>query len=232
MLKRILMTAAMLTASASVSATLFDFGHDEGNPTYAYGTYFDEVTMTVDGIGLSIKAFDITNPSKGNITALTHLTSPGGVWMGSDDLGASSSGTSTQIDGDDDNTDEGLLFTFDEAVRLNWINFDRFNQVTTPGTNAADDDGFNLTVDSVTLLTDVRSLESRPEISSWMQPDQPAFTGVAGNSFLIWADDSFDVFRIDRMDVSAIPEPAVLSLMGLGLAGLGAVRRRRVARVR
>lgn len=229
MRKRSMLAGILLGLSSSASATLFDFGASEGNSSYSYDTYFDEVTMTVDGIGLSIKAFDITNPSKGNITSLLYLTSPGGVWMGSDDLGASSSGTSTQIDGDSDDTDEGLLFTFSEAVVLNWINFDSFNEVTNPGTNEADDDGFNLTVDGVTLMTDVRSLETRAGIGSWMQPDQPAFSNISGTSFLVWADDTFDTFRIDRMDVSAVPEPALLSLMAIGLAGIRLASQRRTA---
>ncbi len=63
-------------------------------------------------------------------------------------------------------------------------------------------------------------------ISGWGAGDQPLFSGVTGTQFVVWANNSYDRFRVDRLSVSAIPEPSILALFGLGLLGISVMIRR------
>ncbi len=80
------------------------------------------------------------------------------MWVGYDSLGVTTAGNGTHIDGA--NPYEGILFTFDHAVSLDSITFNAFDTVTVPGTNAWNNDGFNLLVNGTNILHDVQSLDT------------------------------------------------------------------------
>ncbi len=221
-----------LAASSASATKIFDFNAsnlgviDSSTSDIAY----DSVGMTVGTIGVTITAFKLENNGSGSITDQVQIQGGGtGVYVSSgNNLGVSSmhpslSGDSHSLDGGDSglttssDPDEGLLFSFTRAIDLTYINFDSFSG----------SDDFNLTVDGVSVLVDYNSGDSSPLVTNVAgQSDEFFFNGVHGTEFLFWADGDSDSFRIDRMWV--VPEPATLALFSFGLAGIGAMRRRKL----
>lgn len=84
------------------------------------------------------------------------------------------------------------------------------------------------------LAVDMSILDSNDMlVNSWTLSDPgDLIPGVAGGNRYGWFDlNEFDFLAFDNafLEVAAVPEPGTLALFGLGLAGLGFVRRRRVA---
>lgn len=213
-----------LAMSGSASASLLDF--TTANLGVAGGTY-NSVVMTVDGITVTITAYTIENDGLGAITSTSPLTTAGtGVYVSSssNNIGVkSSSADGTNMDGgaSTGDPDEGLLFSFSQPVSLGYINFDSF-------TSASGDD-FNLTVDNTLILADYNANDISSLVTNVSgQFDEYNFNGITGTEYLFWADGDSDSFRIDQMEVSAVPVPSAVWLFGSGLLGLVGVARRKV----
>ena len=219
--------ASVALLSTNASATTFDF--TTTNFGLAGSSTVDSASMTVDGISVTLTALTIDNDNLGNITGTTQLTGGVGVYVSgsSNNVGVRSnlSGDGTNLDGghvgDSSDLDEGLLMTFDQVVTLDFVNFDSFT------TSSSDD--FNLTVDGITLLVDHDSSSGTVPgiVSNGSTSDHFNFT-VTGTEFLFWADGNTDSFRIDSINVSAVPVPAAAWLFFSGLLGMTAVARRKV----
>ncbi len=224
MLKKYLISSLLgfvLVCSGSVSAALINLNY--ANLSVTGGSEYPSVQMTVDGIGVTISAYTIENDGVGNISGLFPLLGAGtGVYVSgstSGNLGViSSPSDGSLLDGGNtlDDLDEGLLFSFDQVVNFNYVNFDYF-------TKSGGDD-FNLTVDGDTVLWDVNannSADFSPLVGNVAgQFDEYNFYGISGQNFLIWADGNSDSFRVDNIQVSKVPEPQSLLLLVLGLFGL------------
>ena len=213
-----------LVFSGSSFATLLDF--NATSLGVSSSTAYNSVSLSEDGIAVDVTAYTIENNGLGVINSLSSLSTAGlGVYVsGSNNLGVKSalSGDGSKMDGGSDQSDldEGLLFTFDQVVSLDYINFDNFGS----------GDDFNLTVDGVTLVVDFSGSDASLYASQVSgQFDEYNFSGVTGTEFLFWVDSNSDSFKIDRMEVSAVPEPSILALFGLGLIGLGFGSRKRQA---
>jgi len=218
---------APLLSSGIASAALFDYNYT--NLAVTGGSTLDSVGMTVDGIAVDVTAYTIDNDGAGNISSTSLLSGGTGVYVSSSTSGnlgvrSNTTGDGTNMDGgasgDAADLDEGLLFIFDQEVRLDFINFDSFTEFN------ADD--FNLTVDGVSILVDYNANEVSSLVTNDpLQFDHYYFNNIVGTEFLIWADGDTDSFRIDEMIVSAVPVPAAVWLFGSGLFGLIGVARKK-----
>lgn len=219
--RKILMTAAMVLASSASSASVL-FDYNFANLGVTGGQAYNTVSMTAGGINVDISAVTIANDGSGNISSTTAITGAGlGVYVSSSTSGnlgvlSSASGDGTNLDGGSGGIepDEGLLFSFSEAVSIAYINFDSFGS----------SDDFNLTVDGTTYVVDYASGDLSPFVNDVPgQSDEFTFNNVIGTNFLFWVDSDSDSIRIDRM---VIPEPATWVLMLAGIAGIARYRRR------
>lgn len=209
------------------SAALFDLNATNFGVTG--GVVYDSVGMASGGISVDIGALSIDNDDAGNISGTNSLSVGLGVYVSSStsgNVGVKSNLTTdgSNMDGgsvgDTDDLDEGLLFTFDQTVRLDLINFDSF-------TSSSSDD-FNLTVDGVLVLLDYNANDTSALVNNdLVQFDQYTFNNITGTKYLFWADSNTDSFRIDRLEVTAVPVPAAAWLFGSGLLGLVGVARRK-----
>lgn len=209
----------------TASAAVFNFNYS--NLGVAGGSINDSVSMTSGGISVNVQAYTITLDAYGNVVLPPELTGSNGLYVSSSTSGnlgvVSGPSDGTNMDGGSSSTDpdEGLLFTFDQVISLDYINFDSF-------TSSAGDD-FNLTVDGVNILTDFSANDSSLLATGVPgQFDEYTFNNVTGTQILIWADGDTDSFRIDTINASVVPVPAAAWLFGSGLLGLVAVARRSV----
>lgn len=221
---KITILTGLLSLSTSISAAVFDF-----TPT-AFGVTneqaYESVGMIVDGIKVDVTAYTVANDDHGNIISQTQVTgSHLGVNLGvyvssSNNLGMQiRSSDSAHLDGGNVGSrydlDEGLMFTFDQLVSLDYVNFDNFGP----------SDDFHLTIDGSLVLADF-GRESISPFASLIagQREEFDFRHLTGREFFFWADGQTDEFRINAFNVSAVPEPSSLFLFGTGLAILAGMR--------
>ncbi len=212
---------ASLSITASASAISIDF--TTANLGVSGGDAYNSVSMSAGGIGVDVTAYTIENDGNGAISSSTLISGAGlGVYVSaSDNLGVSSSASDGHdLDGGSSGStsdlDEGLLFSFDQIVSLDFIDLDRFGS----------SDDFNLTVDGLSMLVDFDSTSTSPlAAANGSNTSEFNFFNVTGQEFLFWADGGSDDFRIDSMAVSAVPEPGSILLLGMGLIGLSFMRR-------
>lgn len=217
-----LVPALFLTlAISNANATPFDFkamanGGDFGESAY------DTLTLTGDGFTM-----EITGTKDGN-SAYAYLDSvSGGKDAGLGVCGIISGSTGARPNNktnlcnpsDDDNVTSGeaLHLRFSTAVIIDTLWF-----------NDNHDSDFNLSGNTINIggspFTFPDGLDALPDYSDHATTSPYM---VAANT---WFDIAFgdDQFYLSKIEVRAVPEPATLALMGIGLIGLGISRRKRI----
>ena len=212
-----LVAVGALAISAQANATVFDFqdlvdnGNEDGgvfSGTLGDGTNPADFITDVAANGEA--GFSTFSWTKGATT----LTVDGGADYAYLDKGKAGLGvckvltTSDQCDpGNDDNVTLGEVLNFGFSsghdVDLNASTFRKANHG---------------------LLADLSDIEVNIDGGGWL--DLTANLNFYATNFSLRTTDDSSQFYIDALSVS-VAEPATVALMGLGLAGLGVVRRRK-----
>lgn len=109
---------------------------------------------------------------------------------------------------------ESLTFTFNQTVSLTGLQLSQWEGL----------------FDDATLTMGSKVIDLGKMSSSGLLVSEFSFSNLTGTQFTIKADGLLSSFRLAGVTVAAaVPEPGTWALMGLGLAGLAAVRARRRA---
>ena len=163
------------------------------------------------GISLNAKAI-----SGGNTFALLQDLTPTNSGLAVLTAGESNSDDQIQIE-----RNEAIVFAFSPLVRVLAIDFNAGadRNCATPGSEGPCGN-FSLFVDGSAMSSFSGEAKDNMGFNLTGSMFRILHTGPRGSGFTIGSI---------TVDVAKVPEPATLGLLGLGLAGLGLVRRRRAA---
>jgi hypothetical protein len=213
--KMLLAATALVATAASANAVQIDFGdfvtqtglRDAASLSYSAGGYTVTATATeTSGINspTGVAAIVRAQGSCGTATCGTPGANEGGLGI----VSSNDSNQSIESAG----VGEMLLLTFNTAVRITGISFSRVSS------DQFGPDTAYFTVDG--------KLAGQADVDAY---GWPAFlpTDFVGTVLGLGAVGNNDEFKVRAVEISPVPVPPALVLLASGLAGLGALARRR-----
>jgi hypothetical protein len=218
-IKMLLASAALSAVTATAaSAVVIDFGlatNEPGLPAITLNEGGFTVTATAQGLNRN-------NVNVGSTGALVSQSGPGANGPNDGGLGVRQVGDTNQsvdgaINGDagSDGFKDLLLLTFTKKVKITRISFSRVENSPKFGPDMA------------SIFVDGLSIGPGMDISSFGWPAFMATGGWVGTSFGIAALGRTDDFKIRAIDVTPVPVPPAALLLATGVAGIGALARRK-----
>jgi hypothetical protein len=203
----LLATAAVLSMAASgAHAESFNF-YQSKTLSNLVDTNSSVINVTSGNIGLALSAVSSSSSAKvtrrwDGVGVNSGLGDPG-------DLNSSLLGSNT------------LLLTFNQLVSLNSLGFSSW-----------DNGIFGIGADKVSITTGGKTYNlSSNDGKSPITTFSLASLGLQGQSFLITAQGATSSFRLANVNATlAVPEAGTSAMLGLGLAGIALVARRRKSR--
>lgn len=192
---------ALSLAASGVHAATFNF-YQSKTLSNLFDTNSSSLNVTSSGVGLTLTPVSTSSSAK-----VAQRWDGIGVNVGGLDAGDFNS---SLLSGGD-----ALLLSFNQVVNLNSIGFSSW-----------DNGIFGALADKVSITTGGQTYtlsgnDGKSPITTFSN------LGLTGQYFVIQAQGTTSSFRLASLNVTPVPEAGTAALMGLGLAGVALVARRR-----
>jgi len=180
--------AVLLVGVVAIASENVTYTFSGQSSTFDGSTNWVQVPLNAGGVDFMMTV----SSAGGNLKALT------------DDFGiAGVSGTNDQLDG----TDEIITLSFSKAINVVSIDLS--------GIGSESSDGANLTVGNESVVSLFTGSPSFNGTFDSYTPEPPIQVDI-GDSIVLTGSAVSSIYELESITVSVVPEPAALSMLGLG----------------